>query len=72
MLALAAETPEIAKAALRSIKIEYEILPALYDPHEAMKPGVIQLHDFAPNNICKHTKIRKGDVDAGFKEADLI
>jgi aerobic-type carbon monoxide dehydrogenase small subunit (CoxS/CutS family) len=72
VLAVAAETPEIAKAALRSIKIEYEILPALYDPHEAMKPGVIQLHDFAPNNICKHTKIRKGDVDAGFKEADLI
>ena len=72
VVAVAAETPEIARAAVRAIQVEYEVLPALFDAHEAMKPGAVQLHDFAANNVCKHTKIRKGDVDAGFKEADLI
>ena len=71
-MAVAAETPDIARAAVRSIEVEYEVLPALFDAHEAMRPGAVQLHDFAANNICKHTKIRKGDVDAGLKEADLI
>lgn len=72
VVAVAAETPDIAKAAVRSIQIEYEILPALFDPNAAMVPGAVQLHDFATNNICKHTKIRKGDVEAGMREADLI
>ena len=72
VLAVAAETLDIARAALRSIDIEYELLPALFDPHQAMAPGAVQLHDFAANNICKHTKIRRGDVDAGLREADLI
>ena len=72
VLAVAAQTLDIARAALRSIQVDYEILPALFDPQLAMQPGALQLHDFAANNICKHTKIRKGDVDAGFREADLI
>jgi CO/xanthine dehydrogenase Mo-binding subunit len=37
-----------------------------------MKDGAPQLHQFAKNNITKHTKIRKGDVEEGFKQADLI
>ena len=37
-----------------------------------MKDGAPQLHHFAKNNITKHTKIRKGDVEEGFKQADLI
>lgn len=72
IVAVAAETPDIAKAAVRSILVEYEVLPALFDPNAAMVPGAVQLHDFAANNICKHTKIRKGDVEAGLREADLI
>lgn len=72
VLAVAAETLDIARAAVRSIQVEYEILPALFDPQVAMQPGAVQLHDFAVSNICKHTKIRKGDVDAGLKEADLV
>lgn len=72
VVAVAAETPDIAKAAVRSILVDYEILPALFDPNAAMLPGAVQLHDFAVNNICKHTRIRKGDVEAGLREADLI
>jgi CO/xanthine dehydrogenase Mo-binding subunit/aerobic-type carbon monoxide dehydrogenase small subunit (CoxS/CutS family) len=70
--AVAAETPDIAKAALRLIDIEYEVLEGLFDAEAAMRPDAPRLHDFATGNICKHTKIRKGDVEAGFAEADLI
>lgn len=72
VVAVAAQTLEIARAAVRSIQVDYELLPALFDPQTAMLAGAVQLHDFAPDNICKHTKIRKGDVEAGFKDADLV
>ena len=70
--AVAAETVDIARAALKLIEVEYEPLPGLFDPEEAMKPGAIQLHPHAPGNLCKHTKIRKGDFEAGLKEADIV
>jgi CO/xanthine dehydrogenase Mo-binding subunit len=70
--AVAAETVDIARAALNLIEVEYEPLPGLFDPEEAMKPQAIQLHAHAPGNICKHTKIRKGDFEAGLKEADVV
>ena len=70
--AVAAETVDIAKAAVRSIKVNYEVLPGLFDPELAMQDGAVQLHDFAARNICKHTKIRKGDVERGLAEADLV
>jgi CO/xanthine dehydrogenase Mo-binding subunit/aerobic-type carbon monoxide dehydrogenase small subunit (CoxS/CutS family) len=70
--AVAAETLDLAIAATKLIKVEYEVLEGVFDPHLAIKDGAPQLHDFAKNNITKHTKIRKGDVEEGFKQADLI
>lgn len=70
--AVAAETLDLAIAATKLIKVEYEALEGVFDPHLAIKDGAPQLHDFAKNNITKHTKIRKGDVEEGFKQADLI
>ena len=70
--AVVAETVDIARAALRLIRVEYEPLPGLFDAHEAMRDGAVQLHDFAEGNICKHTRIRKGDVEAGLEQADVI
>ena len=70
--AVAAETVDLAMAATKLIKVEYEVLDGVFDPHLAIKDGAPQLHDFAKNNITKHTKIRKGDVEEGFKQADLI
>ncbi len=72
VVAVAAETLDIARAAVAAIRVEYQELPGLFDPHLAMKDGAVQLHAFAPNNICKHTRIRKGDVDAALAQADLI
>jgi CO/xanthine dehydrogenase Mo-binding subunit/aerobic-type carbon monoxide dehydrogenase small subunit (CoxS/CutS family) len=70
--AVSAETEEIAHEAAKKIVVHYEILNGVFDPFEAMRDSAPQLHDFAENNICKHTKIRKGDVDAALLKADLV
>jgi len=70
--AVAAESIEIAKAALALIRVEYEALPTVFDPEVAMAPGAPILHEYAPDNIVKHIPIRKGDVEQGFAEADLV
>ncbi|HYF16663.1 MAG TPA: molybdopterin cofactor-binding domain-containing protein [Ramlibacter sp.] len=70
--AVAAETVDIARAAVRLIEVEYEVLQGVFDPEEAMKPEAPQLHGFAPGNICKHTRIRKGDFERALKDADLV
>jgi CO/xanthine dehydrogenase Mo-binding subunit/aerobic-type carbon monoxide dehydrogenase small subunit (CoxS/CutS family) len=70
--AVSAETQEIARRALSLIKVEYEVLPGVFDPEEAMRPGAVVVHDYAPDNLVKHIPIRKGDVEQGFAEADII
>ena len=70
--AVAADNPLLAKRALAAIKVDYELLPAVYDPDEAMRPGAPVLHDYAPDNVTKHIPIRVGDVEQGFAESDLV
>jgi aerobic-type carbon monoxide dehydrogenase small subunit (CoxS/CutS family) len=70
--AVAAEDMLAAKHALSKIKIVYELLPAVFDAEEAMRPGAPVLHDYAPDNITKHIPIRIGDVAKGFAESDLV
>ncbi|MFC6487872.1 molybdopterin-dependent oxidoreductase [Nitratireductor sp. GCM10026969] len=70
--AVSAETQEIARKALARIKVDYEELPAVFDPEEAMGEGTARVHDYAENNIVKHIPVRKGDVEEGFAEADLV
>jgi CO/xanthine dehydrogenase Mo-binding subunit len=67
---VAAETLDIAERAMQLIEIEYEPLPGVYDPIEAMKPGAPIVH--APDNVVARWKIRRGDVDTGLAEADVI
>jgi CO/xanthine dehydrogenase Mo-binding subunit len=67
-----AETEEAAAAACDLIRVEYEDLPAVFDPFEAMEEGAPQLHPDAPNNVVTHYRIRKGDMDAGWKAADVV
>jgi nicotinate dehydrogenase large molybdopterin subunit len=70
--AVAAVDPLTAKRALSAIKVAYDPLPAVFDPHEAMRPGAPVLHEYAPDNVTKHIPIRVGDVDKGFAESDLV
>src|SRR5512134_1550524 len=71
--AVVAQTEAQAAAAVRLIQVEYEDLPVVTDPVEAMKPDSPRVHEhIGDSNICVHYKIRKGDVQAGFAEADVI
>lgn len=67
-----AETERQAEHARDLIEIEYEDLPPLTDPREAMKPGAPQVHPHYAGNVIKHIPIRKGDIDHGFAQADVI
>ena len=80
--AVAATSESIAKAALKLIKVEYEVLPHVIDPVEAMQPDAPILHDYMrtkgvkgadkPTNVVERYELGIGDVEAGFKEADVI
>ena len=68
--AVAAEDPFIAEEASRRIRVDYQPLPAVFDPLEALKPGAPEVH--LKGNILLHTKVRKGDIQRGFDEADVV
>lgn len=84
--AVAAETVAAAEEALHLIDVEYELLPAVFDPIEAMTPSAPVIHenigayDGAPEKILAVdlrnglTRLawRKGDVEKGFNEADVV
>jgi CO/xanthine dehydrogenase Mo-binding subunit len=84
--AVAAETVEAAEEASDLIDVDYEPLPAVFDPLEAMAPSAPKIHenvgdyDGAPKNILAadlHNGLtrlawKKGDVEAGFRDADLV
>ncbi len=68
-----AETESAAKAALSLIAVDYEDLPVLADAVEAMKDGAFLLHpELGNTNVCVRYKVRKGDVEAGFAQADVV
>jgi xanthine dehydrogenase molybdenum-binding subunit len=71
--AVAAINEGIAEEALGLIDVEYEPLPAVFDPEEAMKPGAPIVHDATKNNIAVDASFSFGeDVGKGFKEADCV
>lgn len=68
-----AESEAQAAAAVKLIEVEYEDLPVVTDPLEAMQPGAPRVHpEIGDSNICVHYKIRKGNVDEAFAKADVI
>jgi CO/xanthine dehydrogenase Mo-binding subunit/aerobic-type carbon monoxide dehydrogenase small subunit (CoxS/CutS family) len=70
--AVAAQDPLTARRALSAINVEYEALPAVFDPDAAMRQGAPVLHDYAPDNVTKHIPIRVGNVEEGFAGSDLV
>src|SRR5438876_10630668 len=81
--AVAATSAEIAKQALKLIKVDYQVLPHVIDVVEAMQPGAPLLHDDlitagvepAPktaSNVAKRLELVLGDAEAGFKQADVV
>ena len=83
LAAVAATTAAIADAALELIAVKYEVLPHVIDVDEAMADNAPVLHDdmftagvtpkpTKPSNIAKVVTFKKGDIDAGFKDAEVI
>ena len=85
--AVVAETPDIAAEAIELVEVEYEELPAVFDAVEALLPGAPLVHEqivghytFAAGgiepqngtNLINHMKVRRGDVDQGFADADIV
>jgi putative selenate reductase molybdopterin-binding subunit len=73
--AVVAESEQIAEAACREVRIDYEVLPAVFDPTAAMEPNAPILHDKGkevPNNIYVDIHGEVGSVKDGFAEADAI
>lgn len=67
---VAAETREIATQALGLIEVEYEHQPVVKSAPQAQEPNAPSLHP--DGNLLKHIKVRKGDIEQGFAEADLV
>jgi CO/xanthine dehydrogenase Mo-binding subunit len=67
---VAAETAAIAEQAVRLIEVEYEDVEGVYDPFESLKPGAPIV--YGEDNVVAQYKIRKGDLEKGFAEADVI
>jgi CO/xanthine dehydrogenase Mo-binding subunit len=81
--AVAATSESIAKQALKLIRVDYEVLPHVIDPIEAMKPDAPVLHDHIrtkgvkdaadkKTNVVERLELKMGDVDAGLAQADVI
>jgi putative selenate reductase molybdopterin-binding subunit len=77
--AVAAVSEEVAERALELIEVEYELLPPVFDPEEAMRSGAPQVHEGYDNpqyhgkgNVTSIRPLIKGDVEKGFAESDFI
>jgi xanthine dehydrogenase molybdenum-binding subunit len=77
VVAVAAETEEIAEEALRLIDVDYEVLPAVFDMEKAMRADAPVVHPErqgvdCDGNILEMSVQEWGDLEAGFEEADFI
>ena len=79
--AVAATSRSVARAALKAIKVEYDVLPHVVDVDEAMKPDAPVLHEGRQQesvpagysqNVLARSQYGHGDIEAGFAEADLV
>ena len=67
-----AEDRYLAEDALELIEVEYEALGVVTDSRESMLAGAPQLHETVPNNTPANFQVNVGDVDAAFRDSDLI
>ena len=85
--AIAATSPHIAEEAAKLIHVDYEVLPAVFTIEDALKDDAPLVHDSlttvirgpagrevsdTKSNVASHTQLRRGDLETGFKEAEVI
>ena len=69
---VAAETLDIAARALELIDVQYEELPPVFEPKQGMAPEAPLVHESVANNVLRHFKLRKGDVEAAWANCDVV
>jgi xanthine dehydrogenase molybdenum-binding subunit len=67
-----AESEDLAREAIKLVDINYEVLPAVFDPEDAIKPESPKVHTGCESNIVSATDEEWGDIEKGFAEADII
>ena len=72
LAAVAAVDEDTAEEALELIQVEYEVLPAVFDPMEAMQPGAPLVHEDKPGNIAAEFKLDVGDVDEALRNSYFV
>ena len=78
VLAIIANSEDQARAAVRNVRVDWEVLPHVLDVEEALEPGAVSVNEAYPNNTFDyydrydHQKLRFGDVNAAFKRASKI
>ena len=78
IVAVVADSPREAYEAIAKIRVDYEPLPSVFDVEEALKPGAPVVNETYPKNTFTyhdrydHQKLRFGDVERGFAEADHV
>ena len=81
--AVAATDPHIAEEACELIDVEYEVLPPVLEVRAAMEPDAPIIHENIrtsslgetgekPSNVASHIQFKKGDIEKGFDEADIV
>jgi CO/xanthine dehydrogenase Mo-binding subunit len=86
--AVAGVNEDVAEEALALIDVEYKEIPAVFDQEEALKPEAPLVHDPRPDqqpmfanliqnlagstNVCSHFKLRRGDIEGGFCQSDIV
>ncbi len=68
--AIIAETSPGAADAAAKVRVDYEKLPAIFDPVSALEEGAVRVHE--KGNVARQMKIRKGNVEEGFSKSDVI
>jgi len=69
---VAAESQAQAEQALRLIKVDYQLLPHVINPHKALKKDAPKLYETGNLYEGKANEYKRGDVEKGFKEADVV
>lgn len=72
LAAVAAVDEETAERAVELLKVGYEVLPFVLDPEEAARPGAPKIYPHGNVVVEKATNLNRGNVEEGFRQADVV
>ena len=72
VLAIAADDPDVARRGLDLVRVEYQLLPFVLDPEQALKPGCVAIHPQGNLANGQALSLERGDVEKGLADAELV